>query len=45
MFQTYANKLTFTPEDGMKVLVEGRVSIYPATGAYQIYIEDMQMMV
>ena len=42
MFQTYANKLTFTPEDGMKVLVEGRVSIYPATGAYQIYIEDMQ---
>ena len=42
MFQTYANKLTFTPEDWMKVLVEGRVSIYPATGAYQIYIEDMQ---
>lgn len=42
MFSFNANKLTFTPEDGMKVLVEGKVSIYPATGAYQIYIEDMQ---
>lgn len=42
MFSFNANKLTFTPEDGMKVLVEGKVSIYPPTGAYQIYIEDMQ---
>ena len=42
MFQFNANKLTFTPEDGMKVLVEGRISIYEATGAYQIYIENME---
>lgn len=42
MFQFNTNKLTFIPEDGMKVLVEGRVSIYEATGAYQIYIETME---
>lgn len=42
MFQFNANKLTFTPEDGMTVLIEGKVSIYEATGAYQIYIENME---
>ena len=26
----------------MKVLVEGRVSVYEATGSYQIYVESMQ---
>jgi len=41
MFQGNASKLSFMPEDGMKVLVTGRVSIYPATGQYQIYIEEM----
>ena len=42
MFSFNAGKLTFIPEDGMKVLVIGRVSIYEATGAYQIYIESME---
>ena len=42
MFQFNANRLTFVPEDGMKVLVDGKVSIYEATGAYQIYIENME---
>ena len=41
MFSFNASKLGFTPEDGMKVLVIGRVSIYPATGSYQIYVEEM----
>ncbi len=41
MFSFNASKLTFVPEDGMKVLVEGKVSIYPPTGAYQIYVEEM----
>lgn len=41
MFSTNANKLTFTPTDGMKVLITGRISIYEATGNYQIYIDDM----
>ena len=42
MFQSYADKLTFEPEDGMKVLVCGKISVYEATGAYQIYVESME---
>ena len=42
MFQSSAIKLTFVPEDGMNVLVEGRISAYPAQGSYQIYIEIME---
>lgn len=42
MFSGNASKLTFTPTDGMKVLVSGRVSVYEATGNYQIYVDDMQ---
>jgi len=42
MFQSSASKLKFVPVDGMKVLVTGRVSIYEATGAYQIYVESME---
>jgi len=42
MFSTSAKKLGFTPEEGMKVLVHGRVSIYEATGNYQIYVDEMQ---
>ncbi len=43
MFASNAAKLTFTPEDGMNVLVEGRISAYPAQGSYQIYIEKMEV--
>lgn len=42
MFNSYAKKLTFTPADGKKVLVTGRISVYEATGSYQIYVDDMQ---
>lgn len=42
MFQNAFQKLKFTPEEGMKVLVCGHVSIYEATGQYQIYVEQMQ---
>lgn len=42
MFSYQANNLKFKPEDGMKVLVEGKISIYEATGNYQIYIENME---
>lgn len=41
MFSSSASKLKFTPIDGMKVLVTGKVTIYEATGGYQIYINDM----
>ena len=41
MFSTNAKKLTFTPNDGMKVLITGRISVYEAAGRYQIYVEEM----
>lgn len=41
MFNVNAKKLLFVPTDGMKVLVTGRISIYEATGNYQIYIDEM----
>ncbi len=41
MFSFNASKLNFIPEDGMKVLVTGKVSVYPPTGQYQIYVEEM----
>ena len=43
MFQSSASKLTFAPEDGMNVLVEGRISAYPAQGTYQIYVDAMEV--
>ena len=43
MFQSSASKLSFVPEDGMNVLVEGRISAYPAQGSYQIYIDKMEI--
>lgn len=41
MFYSQASKLSFLPEDGMKIMVAGRISIYEATGGYQIYVEEM----
>lgn len=43
MFMGNARSLTFTPEDGMNVLVTGRISVYEANGAYQIYVESMEV--
>lgn len=42
MFASQAARLRFLPKDGMNVIVRGRVSIYEATGQYQVYVEDMQ---
>ena len=41
MFSANAKKLVFTPTDGMKVLIHGRITIYEATGNYQIYVDEM----
>ena len=41
MFSSNTKKLLFKPVDGSKVLVTGRISVYEATGNYQIYVEDM----
>lgn len=42
MFKNAFRKLNFQPEEGMKVMVVGRISIYETTGNYQIYIDQMQ---
>ncbi|CAI2669478.1 exodeoxyribonuclease VII large subunit [Apilactobacillus apinorum] len=42
MFKSAFSKIKFKPEEGMKVLVTGRISLYEATGNYQIYIESME---
>ena len=43
MFSSNTSGLQFTPEDGMNVLVTGRISAYPASGSYQIYVESMEL--
>lgn len=43
MFAGNASSLDFVPEDGMNVLVEGRISAYPAQGSYQIYVDKMEV--
>lgn len=42
MFKASAQMLRFMPQDGMRVIVSGRVSIYERDGQYQFYIDDMQ---
>lgn len=42
MFQNANNSLNFRPEDGVQVLVFGRVSSYPKRGDYQIIVNSMQ---
>lgn len=41
MFRSFASKIKFSPEDGMKVTLKGRVSLYEKDGTYQLYAEEM----
>ena len=41
MFRAYASAVKFRPEDGMEVILTGRVSIYERDGQYQFYAEEM----
>lgn len=41
MFSRDAKNITFTPTEGTKVLVVGRISVYESTGNYQIYVSEM----
>ncbi len=42
MFRGSAARLLFRPADGMKVIARGRVSVYGASGQYQLYVEELQ---
>ena len=42
MFRSSASKLAFIPENGMKVIVGGRVSAYVRDGQYQIYADTLE---
>ena len=41
MFSSSTKNLKFIPQDGMKVLVTGKISVFEANGGYQIYVNDM----
>lgn len=41
MFSSQTKNIKFIPEDGMKVLVTGKISVYEANGGYQIYVSNM----
>ena len=41
MFASQTNSVQFEPIDGTKVLVRGRISVFPSTGNYQIYVDEM----
>ncbi|PJI09939.1 MULTISPECIES: exodeoxyribonuclease VII large subunit [Clostridium] len=42
MFRSNAERLTFIPQNGMKVKIKGRVSVYIKDGAYQLYCTEIQ---
>ncbi|WP_290586622.1 exodeoxyribonuclease VII large subunit [Alicyclobacillus sp.] len=42
MFANRNRRLTFRPEDGMRVIALGSVQVYDRDGQYQLYVEDMQ---
>lgn len=43
MFRQHAQSVSFKIEDGMKVIVEGYVSVYVAGGSYQIQVEQLHV--
>jgi exodeoxyribonuclease VII large subunit len=42
MFKSYAANLTFAPQNGMKVILFARLSLYEKTGQYQLYAERIE---
>jgi len=42
MFRSNASRMRFRPENGMRVLAAGRITVYPRDGAYQLYCVSMR---
>ncbi len=42
MFASYNRTMKFSPENGMKVLLRGEITVYEASGQYQLYVKEMQ---
>jgi|LSQX01.2.fsa_nt_gb exodeoxyribonuclease VII large subunit len=42
MFKSYTYSMKFTPENGMKIIARGYVSVFERDGQYQLYVEEMQ---
>lgn len=42
MFKGNAMYLDFELEEGMEVVIKGRASLYPATGAFQVYCDEIK---
>lgn len=41
MFKGNSLRLRFHPQNGMKVIASGRISVYPRDGAYQLYCSEL----
>lgn len=42
MWRGFNNYVFFTPQDGMKIIVTGRLTVYPPRGSYQIDVRSMK---
>lgn len=42
MFRMHNRRIDFTPEDGMQVLAQGRISLYPERGDYQLIVQFLE---
>lgn len=43
MFRSSAMRLRFMPENGMKIIAMGKISVYPRDGAYQLYCSTLAL--
>lgn len=42
MFSSYNRTMKFSPENGMKVLLRGEITVYESSGQYQMYVKEMK---
>ena len=42
MFKSSASKLIFNPDNGMKIIAHGRISVYPRDGQYVFYADSLE---